>query len=178
LVAIDGWPVSARLSPTRYPGLAISLLAGVAAFPVGLTALGLPLPDRRGLPLLTSPALLVSALLLSPLFEEYVFRVRLLDSLRARFGDGLAVAVSAILFAALHLSPSLVAGSFVSGLVLGSLRIATGCVLPCVAFHVGLNLSSALGLFSFAPIPHGTIVLLAVELSWLVLAAHRTIRVE
>jgi membrane protease YdiL (CAAX protease family) len=77
--------------------------------------------------------------------EELVVRGVLLPALVpwtgrvARFGPGLAVTASALLFAAMHFDPYRFLFTFVIGLVLGALRLATGSLWPSVVAHVSLN---------------------------------------
>jgi membrane protease YdiL (CAAX protease family) len=78
--------------------------------------------------------------------EELVVRGVLLPSLlrstpgrSARLGPGLAVTASALLFAAMHLDPYRFLFTFVIGLVLGALRLATASLWPPVVAHVSLN---------------------------------------
>ena len=83
--------------------------------------------------------LAVTAVGLAPIFEEYLFRGRVLDHLVSRLGATPAVVLSALLFSAFHVRPMLLIGSFLAGLVLGLLRIATGSLHTCIAYHAGLN---------------------------------------
>ncbi len=76
---------------------------------------------------------------LAPLFEELLYRERLLPALRARVGAPLALVLSSALFAAPHLEAWSVLTTFCVGLVLGGVFLATGGVALCVAYHAGLN---------------------------------------
>jgi membrane protease YdiL (CAAX protease family) len=82
---------------------------------------------------------LVSALLLAPLFEERLYRGRLLRALAPRLGSALAVAICALCFALPHFDALRVLGSALAGLVLGAVATWTGRTLPCIALHAGLN---------------------------------------
>jgi membrane protease YdiL (CAAX protease family) len=123
------------------------LLAGAAGF-VALPAwlagvavvgrlLGLPPPA----PPVTAPAGADWAAhgALAPLFEELLYRERLLPALRARAGAPLALVLSSAAFAAPHLEAWSVLTTFGVGLALGGLFLATGRIGPCIAAHAGLN---------------------------------------
>jgi membrane protease YdiL (CAAX protease family) len=122
------------------------LLAGAAGFvalPAWLalvwwtgTRLGWPPPPVPAPP--AGGAWLAHAVL-GPLFEELLYRERLLPALRARIGAPLALGLSSAAFAAPHLEAWSVLTTFGVGLALGGLFLATGRVGPCIAAHAGLN---------------------------------------
>jgi membrane protease YdiL (CAAX protease family) len=132
-------------APARRAPLA-ALLAGAAGFvalPAWLAgaalagaALELP-PPPPALP--PAPADRLAHALLAPLFEELLYRERLLPALRARIGGPLALVLSSAAFAAPHLEPWSVLTTFGVGLALGGLFLASGRVGPCIAAHAGLN---------------------------------------
>ena len=83
--------------------------------------------------------LLLTAVVLAPLFEEVVFRGTLLPVLAARFGSSTAVLLSALVFALAHLSVGELAPLTVLGIGLGLLRLRGGQLLPCVLMHALWN---------------------------------------
>ena len=83
-------------------------------------------------------------LLLAPLFEEIVYRERLFKWLRARAGLAAAGVLSSLAFALPHPGPWSVLASFVTGLILATVRWSGGRLLPCIAMHAGLNLAGEL----------------------------------
>ena len=114
----------------RAAGLAaLAALAGFASYPVWIpligaagVALGLrPMPPP---PRPDDPLLLVATLGLAPVFEELLYRERLLLALRSRIGAGLAVAISSLLFALPHLEAWSVLATSLVGLALGALMLA------------------------------------------------------
>jgi len=133
--------------PLRLGAAIAALGAGFASYPawaalitiVGL-ALGLPwrAPSPPGA---GGPALWIATLVLSPAFEELLYRERLLPVLRARIGAPLAVVTTSVLFALPHLEPWNVLGTFLVGLMLGTVYLATASVSLCIALHAGLNLA-------------------------------------
>ena len=89
------------------------------------------------------PALLVATCLLAPIFEEIVYRERLLPALAARIGNLPGLLLSSAAFALPHGRPWSILGGFAAGLVLGSLMLAGRRLAPCVGLHAGLNLRLA-----------------------------------
>ncbi|PNH09894.1 hypothetical protein TSOC_003429 [Tetrabaena socialis] len=71
--------------------------------------------------------------------EELLFRGFLLTALRERFGRWDAVAVTAALFAATHLSPPQFFAFCLMGGACGVLAAGSGSVLPAVAAHASYN---------------------------------------
>lgn len=81
--------------------------------------------------------------LLPAFFEELLFRGAIMHSLK-KFGDGLAVLLSALLFALAHLSLISGCNAFVMGLVIGYFVIKTGSLWTGIIMHFSIN---AVGFF-------------------------------
>ena len=139
--------VRLRLSDAALLALTIALgFAGHSLLRAGIALVGLALglapslvapPGGSGLPLL------VAVVVAAPVFEELLYRERLLDAIAAtplRMGG--AVLLTSALFALTHLSPWQMLGSFLVGVVLALIRRVSGTVTACIGFHVGLNLRS------------------------------------
>lgn len=133
-------------APGRGPPLAALLAgaAGYAALPAWLaslwllgTALGLAPPPHA--PSAASACAWLANVALAPLFEELLYRERLLPAVRERLGAPLGLLASSALFAAPHLEPWSVLTTFCVGLVLGGAFLAGGRIEPCIAYHAGLN---------------------------------------
>lgn len=77
----------------------------------------------------------------APIFEEFVFRGAIMQSLR-RFGDVFALVVSSILFALFHGNLVQAPNAFVMGLAIGFFVIKTGSVWTGVLMHFANNLCS------------------------------------
>jgi len=146
--ACAGLLLAARPRPRAAVSLAGASLAAVAGF-VALPAwlavlwgigqqLGLP-PVPRTSTAAASASAFIAHVMLAPLFEELLYRERLLPALRARLGAPLALVLSSALFAAPHLEAWSVLTTFFVGLALGGVFLATGRVELCVAHHAGLN---------------------------------------
>ncbi len=120
-------------------------LAGFASYPAWIVAIasigiGIGLPARLAEPQgAGSPWLWVAVLLGAPLFEELLYRERLLPALRARLGTPTAIALSSLLFALPHLEAWNVLGAFAVGLLLGAVYARTRSTALCIAYHAGLN---------------------------------------
>lgn len=74
--------------------------------------------------------------LLAPLAEELVFRGAILRSLlKWTSHPWVAIAISAIIFAAAHLNPAQLPHAFLVGLLLGWMYYRTDSIVPCVVYH-------------------------------------------
>ncbi|MBQ9862250.1 MAG: CPBP family intramembrane metalloprotease [Clostridia bacterium] len=129
-------------------GMAISIFANVAASWImsWLTAFGVPEPEMPDMlqPTLISLALnIVATAVLPALIEEMIFRGYVLGILRPH-GDGLAVVLSAVLFALFHGNVLQIPFAFILGLVLGYLMVQTDSIWPAVLLHFSNNLMSVL----------------------------------
>jgi membrane protease YdiL (CAAX protease family) len=170
-------PRSAR-APIRR-GALIAAAAGFASYPawaalIALVGLALDLPWHPPTPPgAGSPALWIATLALAPVFEELLYRERLLPVLRARIGGPLAVVATSAIFALPHLEPWNVLGTFLVGSMLGTIFLVTESVWPCIALHVGLNVAClACGVppvrLALAPLGSAALgsLLLATSLRW------------
>lgn len=90
--------------------------------------------DMGGMPLLILCVAVAPALC-----EETLCRGTLLAGLRKSLGDGMAVFISAFLFAVLHLSPFRFLPQFVLGLALATVVVRSGSIFPAMLLHAGHN---------------------------------------
>jgi hypothetical protein len=140
LVAGMGMPLPAAAPRPAQAGTGrrttmLVTLAGVAAFAVGRWLVG-------GHPPTTGTAFLVMTSTLAAVAEEAWFR-RLWFGLLAPAGDGIAIAGSTLLFAAVHVSIYgvwVLPLDLVAGLLLGWQRSASGSWLAPAITHVAANL--------------------------------------
>ena len=132
-----GWRTD-RLFAQIAAGLVGALLCALII--VGLYAmLGVPLSDV--LKQIRSYSLAQRAMFLligiqAAFVEESLFRGNLLPALRARFGNRVALPLSALIFAFYHLNPRPIAlvSKFLFGMIFGGLRLQQGSlVAPAVA---------------------------------------------
>lgn len=82
--------------------------------------------------------LLLLIAMLAPLAEELLFRGMLYPLLR-RWGAGVAIVGSAVVFSLVHFIPILFPSLFVVGLMLGLLRERSGSTIPCIVLHMMQN---------------------------------------
>lgn len=78
--------------------------------------------------------------ILSPLAEEIAFRGAALSRLRNSFGGYSAALISAVLFAAYHMSLAQLPYTFVLGLCLAITAQRCGSIIPCIIIHALNNL--------------------------------------
>jgi len=91
-------------------------------------------------------ATILDTVVLTPVFEEIVFRGLLFATLRRRFGTGAAAVLSASIFAIAHGYGVLgFAAVFWSGLLWAFAYERTGSLLPSMAAHAADNLMASLG---------------------------------
>jgi sodium transport system permease protein len=88
------------------------------------------------LPVWTMLKYLLVLALLPAVAEELAFRGFILSGLRRRFQPGMAVVVSSFLFALYHFNVFQFVPAFVLGLVLGTLAVHSGSILPGILFHM------------------------------------------
>jgi hypothetical protein len=104
----------------------------------------------QGQPILAWYIAIPRGCLLVPVFEELMFRGLLLDWLRKRLSNWIAIQVSAVLFAVMHVYPIAIPYALISGLFLGWLRVRTNSTLNTVFVHTLNNLLFlSLGLLLF-----------------------------
>lgn len=98
--------------------------------------------------------------LLAPVAEEMVFRGAILKSLLGAFkSHWLAIAVSALLFAAVHLNPAQMPHAFLVGLLIGWMYYRTDSIVPGVAYH-WVNNTIAYILYNVLPDPEVPLIVL------------------
>ena len=91
--------------------------------------------------------------LLAPLAEELVFRGAILRALlRWHKNAWVGIALSAVLFAIIHMNPAQMPHAFLAGLLLGWMYYRTDSIVPGVVFH-WVNNSVAYVLYNLYPDP-------------------------
>lgn len=151
------WAAFNRGRVTLHHGVR-SLLGGVL---LALVAVSSPvlLPDRDTFPLqqyFSSPgaayAIAGFAVLVAPIMEEVIFRGVLYNVFERRLGVGLAIALSATLFAGFHVPEYWGAWNHLllvslAGVIFSLARALTGSLAPSVILHFGYNATLMTGLF-------------------------------
>lgn len=87
---------------------------------------------------------LLTSLVIAPLVEEIVFRGALLCALQKSLNGWLAVLISSVLFALVHMNPVQMIYAFVLGVILCVLRLKSGSLWGCVAMHIAFNAANYL----------------------------------
>jgi len=80
----------------------------------------------------------------APLVEEIIYRGMIQQALQSRLDDVLAVVISALFFALIHLQPVEIPGLFVFGLVSGVCFMCTGRLGMSIMVHVAFNATGLL----------------------------------
>ena len=86
--------------------------------------------------------LLVSAVLIAPLFEELVFRGYIAGLLKSAYGGLAAWIVSAVIFGAVHFYPSVIPTATLSGLVLCFFYLRYRSLVMAILLHAMNNLTA------------------------------------
>lgn len=73
--------------------------------------------------------------IIPPIIEEFIFRGAILGTLQKKFGDALAIIVSAVLFGLMHANFVQTPVTFLTGLVLGYITVKTGSIIPSIFLH-------------------------------------------
>jgi len=91
--------------------------------------------------IINTPGGFLGIAILGPIAEEIVFRGAVLRELLKRSSDRhwSAIAISALLFALVHVNPAQMPHAFLMGLLLGWLYYRTDSIIPCIVFHVVNN---------------------------------------
>lgn len=129
--------------------LATGGLVGFAGYPawvalIAWTGRQVGLPHSEALAPPRAPLLLVSTLVLAPVFEELLYRERLLAALVPLAGSPLAVLLTSGLFALPHMTSWSVLTTLLVGLALGVAARCGRSVALCIGVHMGLNLAAVL----------------------------------
>ena len=88
--------------------------------------------------------MLISTLVLAPIFEELLYRERLLLALKRVVGAPVAIVVTAACFALPHIQSWSLVGTFVVGVFLALVMLWTHSIALCISIHAGLNLAGAM----------------------------------
>lgn len=95
--------------------------------------------------------------LLAPLGEELVFRGAVLRALlRVRANSWIAIGISAVLFALIHMNPAQMPHAFLIGLLLGWMYYRTDSIVPGVVYH-WVNNTVVYVVYNFFPDPSLTL---------------------
>lgn len=101
----------------------------------------------------------VTAVVLAPVFEEILCRGLVLEAVRRRWGDVVAVLISALFFGLVHVEPSTALAGFVVGGIFGTIYIRTHSLFSTIILH-SINNAFAFALICFGldDVPLGDIL--------------------
>lgn len=144
LVSLEERVVFGGLRPTMHSRRGfdpIGLLLGVVvilSLSVVLSPLGELMPaDQRSFP--EGGWTLFSVIVLAPVFEELIFRVRLYNILSRSASPIVAASLSALMFGAVHLEPIVVIEGFVVGIVLSYFYLQKRSIVAPILLHACNN---------------------------------------
>ena len=81
----------------------------------------------------------LALVVVAPVTEELLFRGLILRGFLANYGQGVALVLSALLFALIHVNPWQLLPAFTAGLILAWLAVETGSLVPCIFAHAVNN---------------------------------------
>lgn len=101
----------------------------------------------------------VTAVVFAPVFEEILCRGLVLETVRRRWGDAVAVLISALFFGLVHVEPSTALAGFVVGGIFGTIYIRTHSLFSTIILH-SINNAFAFALICFGldDVPLGDIL--------------------
>jgi membrane protease YdiL (CAAX protease family) len=85
-----------------------------------------------------------AAVFIGPLVEELIFRGIILNVLKVKYGNKLALIVSSVLFSVVHVNPNQIAVGLVIGFILGYIFILTNSLAFVILLHSMANLTNIL----------------------------------
>lgn len=86
----------------------------------------------------------LGAVFIGPVIEELIFRGIILNGLKVKYGNNLALLLSSVLFAIIHVQPAQIITAFFMGLVFGYIFIKTNNLGLVILLHSIANLTSIL----------------------------------
>jgi len=91
---------------------------------------------------------LITLSVAAPLGEEILCRGLVLRAFMSRYSSIVAIVLSAVIFAALHMNATQSLCAFLFGIFAGAVAVRTGSIWPSVAAHLGVNLTDSIAVFS------------------------------
>jgi membrane protease YdiL (CAAX protease family) len=135
--AVWTWSLAAALLFVMISQASVVLTFRIIEFPAELFAQGFGFGD---IPLWAAWAFIVMSALVAGICEEIGFRGYMQVPLEKRYGPGLAIAITSIMFTVLHLNqawaPPLLLHLFALGALFGILAYAAGSLIPSIVAHV------------------------------------------
>ncbi len=82
----------------------------------------------------------IKMVILSPIFEEFIFRGIILEGFLTRYSSNKAIILSSLFFGLFHLNPAQIIYTFILGLFCGWYYVKTRNLLSCIIIHSINNL--------------------------------------
>lgn len=98
----------------------------------------------------------ISAVILAPLLEEFIFRGIILNGLLKKVSPIKAILLSSFLFAFVHLNPWQFVSAFLIGLIMGWVYFKTGNLLYAIFIHFTNNFLASLAAINMNDMPIDT----------------------
>ena len=124
--------------------------------------------------------MILSVAVIAPIYEEIVFRGILLKGMANKMNPTLALIVSALFFALMHMNIPQGINAFLLGLIIGSIYLTTGSIYLSIFAHfinnsVGISISGVFQLISgkYAILMHGTAFIVG---SIIIIVAYRWLK--
>ncbi len=114
-------------------GVIMMLSASVVLEPLVALLPDMPAIEARGWPLL------VSVVVVAPIFEEYICRGMIYGAVRAKWGIVVGLVVSSLFFGLMHLHPAMIVNAFFMGLILGYMYIRSRSLFAPILLHAFNN---------------------------------------
>ena len=115
--------------------------------------------------------LLLTVAVIAPIYEEVIFRGILLKGMANKINPKLALVVSALFFAIVHMNIPQGINAFLLGLIIGSIYLNTSSIYLCIFAHfinnsVGVTISGSLQLISgnYAILVRGTAFIIGITI--------------
>ena len=77
----------------------------------------------------------ITTIVSAPIIEELMCRGVILETIRKRWGIGLAIVVSALFFGLIHVAPATILVATVAGLIFGVLYVRTSSIFTSIIVH-------------------------------------------
>ena len=115
--------------------------------------------------------LILTVAVIAPIYEEVIFRGILLKGMANKINPTLAIIVSALFFALVHMNIPQGINAFLLGVIIGAIYLNTGSIYLCIFAHfvnnsVGITISGAFQLISgkYAILIHGTAFIVGITI--------------
>lgn len=140
---IEGRASTGQTALWSFLGIFIAFGAQYVAILIQMTALGIE-PGSENTDMIVemaiaAPLLIIAVAVIGPIVEEIVFRQVIFGSLYQRFGFWISAAISALIFAVIHMDFEHLLVYFAMGVAFSFLYVKTKRIIVPIIAHVGIN---------------------------------------